>query len=78
LSCLAYPNPTNNQVLLRINANKTLSLWISIRNTMGQLLYNENVNPPQEEFLHSINMKNWSAGMYFIRINNGQETITEK
>lgn len=77
LSCFLFPNPTSNQVYLRINTGKKLPLFLSLRNALGQVIFKE-ILEPQSQMMHALFMNNWPAGMYVLVITNGLETISEK
>lgn len=77
LDCFVFPNPTNNLLYLRITTGKQLPVFISLRNSLGQVLLNEKLEA-QQYILHSISMKKWAAGNYVLIISNGIETISKK
>lgn len=77
LTCLVFPNPTNNDLHLRISTDKILPVYLSLRNALGQVLFNEKLSVNQY-LMHSISMKKWAVGNYVLLISNGEETISKK
>jgi hypothetical protein len=77
LTCFIFPNPTKSILNLRISTNKKLPIYISLRNTLGQVLLNEKI-AAQPYITHSISMNKWAAGAYALIITNGEETISKK
>jgi hypothetical protein len=77
LSCLVFPNPTNNLLYLHISTDKKLPIYISLRNALGQVLLNVKLDA-QQFISHTISMKKWSAGTYALIISNGDKTISKK
>jgi hypothetical protein len=65
-----YPNPTNNELNINLNNNKTEIGEILIYNVQGILVAQENIQlkPVQNKFI--INTKNLSAGVYFVNVNS--------
>ncbi len=67
-----YPNPVTN--LLNIQASEIIKK-IQVINSIGQVvLTNDNVNMET----HSIDMRNMTQGVYFIRISTSETTIIKK
>jgi len=65
-----YPNPTNGLVM--INANSMTN--ISVFNTIGQLVYNQDVNSDSV----NLDLSGLESGMYSIRIVTEKGIITER
>ncbi len=61
-----YPNPTTG--IINIDSEKNLK--IEVLNLLGEIII--------ESYDKEINISNQSAGVYFIRITKGEETITRK
>lgn len=69
-----YPNPAKNSVT--INWNKSDLVSVRIYDALGKLMYfskNINISEPT-----TINVSNYSTGLYFVRINNLQGSVTKK
>jgi hypothetical protein len=67
---LSFPNPANE--MLRFNPDVALPFAISIRNSMGQTVFENNIF--KENFL---DVRNFSAGMYFLKIKNRHLSISQ-
>ena len=70
-SVLVYPNPVSDQLKVKLSAAFE---QIEITNLLGQVVYTTNVN--NQEF--SIDMGNYHAGIYFIRLSGKQGVATKK
>jgi hypothetical protein len=77
LSSQVFPNPTGNQLNLRIQSPKLLPLSISLNNSLGQLLLHKEFEPAHQ-LLYTIIMDQWSAGIYVLQISNKEESIVHK
>nr|WP_321230699.1 T9SS type A sorting domain-containing protein [uncultured Psychroserpens sp.] len=69
-----YPNPAKNNVT--INWNKSDLVSVRIYDALGKLMYfskNINISEPT-----TIDVSNYSTGLYFVRINNLQGSVTKK
>lgn len=56
-----YPNPTKNQLFIVNKENQ--ELYISLSNTLGQEVYNANINEN-----HSINTQYFNKGIYILKV----------
>ena len=66
-----YPNPANDILNIELGDKYNFGCKISVSNMNGVIVY-ENILSPHLK-LYSINIKNLSAGMYFIRITDKTE-----
>ncbi|MFD2916348.1 T9SS type A sorting domain-containing protein [Psychroserpens luteus] len=69
-----YPNPAKNNVT--INWNKSDLVSVRIYDALGKLMYftkNINISEPT-----TIDVSNYSTGLYFVKINNLQGSVTKK
>ena len=66
-----YPNPTNNNFWLSINAEKISICSAKLFNPYGQIIYSlfENKQLVTGENIELINLENMQAGIYFLEIN---------
>ena len=69
-----YPNPVSGDELNLKITNSTLTSNVVIYDKSGQIL--ENIKSDNDHLI--INTSSLKAGLYFIKISNGQETIIEK
>ena len=73
-----YPNPSRNQMNIEfINPAKPIN--ISITTTNGQKVYSKTIrNLPANIKVENINLSGFSKGIYFVQIQNGNNTETKK
>ena len=74
---LLYPNPSNGQFRLQLNGYENSDLNIMIANTMGQVVYNTNINVNSAIMVQDINLSDAAAGTYIVRLTNGTETSVQ-
>ena len=67
---MIYPNPTKNN--LTVNAEAMTR--ITITNTLGQVVYDNNVNSDNEV----VDMSQFDAGIYMVRITTENGSIVRK
>ena len=74
----AYPSPFTTQVFLDYNAPMEQEIQLEIRNLNGAIILanNQIVNAGNNSF--EFDLSNQTAGIYFIRLWNGQEWISQK
>lgn len=63
-----YPNPTADNVILTIGGDATT---VSVYNVMGKLVSTQSVSYGA----NTVNMSSMPAGVYFLRITNGNEAV---
>ena len=63
-----YPNPTSDNVILTIGGDATT---VSVYNVMGTLVSTQSVSYGA----NTVNMSSMPAGVYFLRITNGNEAV---
>lgn len=73
-----YPNPTNNELNLNLNYNKTEIGEILIYNTQGILVANENIQLKTGQNKFTVNTTTWSAGIYFVSITSSNVFKVQK
>lgn len=67
----AYPNPTNNDIKLDIENDKSGNLSFQLYDMNGQLLLNKKIKGNET----TIGMSNLAPAPYFIKVNKGSEEI---
>ena len=72
-----YPNPSNGNVLLNIQAKERVLFSIELHNSLGQEIRNIYKSEELEKQL-SIPIDNLSDGMFFIVVTIGEKTQTKK
>jgi hypothetical protein len=76
-----YPNPAESadQVVLEIEVPFNGEAQMSVTNALGQVVMpNQQLNLFSGKNLEHIDIRNLSAGMYFINIENGNNVISHK
>lgn len=74
LKASIYPNPTNNNVTVELNSNFNLNnTRITILNSIGEVLVNQNATG----YINTINLSNFSQGVYFIKITSNEGNYTQ-
>ena len=79
LNLAAYPNPTNDQAILSLNLSTSASVSIWLYNTAGICLKSwqfNNEQPGNGELI--LDLKEIQAGIYFCKIQVGNEMVTKK
>ncbi|MBC8173924.1 MAG: T9SS type A sorting domain-containing protein [Chitinophagales bacterium] len=72
---LLFPNPNNGTFQLQLNGYKNKSAEIVISNSVGQIVYQNNVSVPDAIYMHEISIQEAATGIYQVRVITG-ETIT--
>jgi len=66
----AYPNPTADIINIELNMPKVLfeTVKIEIVDVTGQVLYLYGCMDCIDKSVHTVNVKNWAAGLYYVRV----------
>src|SRR6185437_13339695 len=64
-----YPNPSNGIMTLKGDLKNQVAVSIEIINTIGQVVYTEQVSAPGTELNHTIDLGNIPSGIYMLHIN---------
>jgi hypothetical protein len=73
------PNPVKNNYQLVVRSRMAQALYINVTDVTGRLLYNETRNIQAGYNSFTVNMSNWSAGIYMLQLTAASgEKITEK
>lgn len=76
-----YPNPFNGTTVIRYYLNDSKELRFQIYNTLGQIVYSENLsskNTGNNEIVLNTNKLNLSSGVYFYSINGDDQKQIKK
>ena len=76
-SMVVYPNPTNNVVNARING-VTGESTINVVNIAGQIVARDNVVLDGTEYIYRREVRNLTPGVYFIRVEGENVTLSKK
>jgi len=66
-NAMIYPNPNNGQFTLRVQADKSYKLDVEIFNSLGELVYTDNITT-ETYSQYKINLQQFSRGVYSIRL----------
>jgi len=69
-----YPNPSSNGIFTLSLDNEHTKIKLEVYNMFGQNIYNEEVINSKN---HSINLNNFSKGIYLVKIKNNDEVINK-
>jgi len=81
LSSNVYPNPTgmNDEVMVEVEVPFEAQVQITISNTLGQMVMPaQQMNVFSGKNIELLNVRDLSAGMYFVNIETGNQVITHK
>ncbi|PLX19874.1 MAG: hypothetical protein C0599_10265 [Salinivirgaceae bacterium] len=72
-----YPNPTHNKITVSINIEDTGDYMLKVLNVSGKLIHEEGFNGLKGELktMEIESFKDLNAGMYFIQIMHGNQTV---
>ena len=74
-----YPNPATTEATLSYSLTKeSTSMNIRIVDAQGKEMLNEMVSNPTMEGTYNINLNNYSAGVYFVKVQAGDYIQTKK
>ena len=68
-----FPNPAEDNFMVSINA-ELINVQVEIFNVFGEKVYSAQLKSLQE----TINAKQFSSGIYFVKVSNGQNQYTKK
>ncbi len=75
-----FPNPTNDNIFVNINLERSTSIQLDIFNAFGQLektILSSTIQP-KGFFQQKINVQAFSPGTYFVKMKKGEEIIVRK
>ena len=71
-----YPNPNNGIFNIKINSKESKDINISVINQIGMNVYNKNINSKESDF--SIDLSNFTSGIYFVTIKGNNVNTYKK
>jgi hypothetical protein len=71
-----FPNPTNNQLNINLNANEPLNGVLSISNQLGQTVFSQSLQNQSAEVL--FDTQHLPKGIYFVQFINKKQLISKK
>lgn len=72
-----YPNPTSKEINARIFINEINNIKAELFSALGELVY-ERYLPNTTSLTLPIDVSGLSAGVYFLRVNNGKNYVTTR
>lgn len=75
---ISFFNHSNGNVEIISKGLDKGKYTLNIFNSLGQTVYNKTIAISDVNFKESINISNYSNGIYFIQMSNGTDTYTEK
>ena len=74
-----YPNPATSEATISYTLEKEASsMVIRVMDAQGKEMMNETITNPEVSGIYNINLNNYSAGIYFVRIQAGNYTDAKK
>jgi len=74
----AYPNPANDVLNINYLSNKAGQIEISLTNSTGQKVFNQDYQVSEGNFLQTLNTSNFGTGVYFLTVRSNTATTTKK
>ena len=71
------PNPTSGNVIVRFNTSYSNMTTITVMDVLGKDVYNEVIDATSGN-QKSINLKELTTGLYFVKITNGKQQFVQK
>ncbi|RNC87213.1 MAG: T9SS C-terminal target domain-containing protein [Winogradskyella sp.] len=72
-----YPNPNSGDFNLEFNSGSGKDINIDVYDISGKLVYNRSFDPTSR-FNEQISLKNVSSGIYIMKVNDSDKTVTRK
>lgn len=66
-----YPNPSNGNFTVNVNGNDAVNSQITIYNSIGQIVYSEQINSARTQ----IDLSKHTSGIYFCRVESKTKSI---
>jgi PKD repeat protein len=73
-----YPNPSTGLFQVTINGLNTLQSKLSVFSMMGELIYTQTISNTDGSLSANISLPDAELGIYFIKVESGTKTITQK
>ena len=72
-----YPNPSNGEIVLDINGDSE-GFALTVVDVNGKLVYSERIASVNSNLRKAIDLSTLSKGMYFLKLEDGTESIARK
>jgi len=73
-----YPNPTSGEFFVNFQSEEIQNIEIKLINTIGEIIYFENLGKFIGEHTHKFNLSDYSKGIYFLEIETNDGVINKK
>ncbi len=73
-----YPNPNKGFFNYKIDSQTIGNYSVSVMDSYGRAIYNEKIDKQDQLFESTINLENFSDGIYFVVLDNGSKIETVK
>lgn len=73
-----YPNPVHDKIFIESSNISNGKVSVNIYTATGQLIYENIIGISGNQLKTEVNCENWSAGMYYLRILNGDNIYFRK
>ena len=73
-----YPNPATDKLKVLIKANNLSNYQLTIRNSLGQLVFKENYERGNKNRVEEINVSHLPKGVYFLNFWSAKHNISRK
>ena len=77
-TCVVYPNPASEILNIKINGNGNNTVKARLTNSIGRVVKEKEWYSIEKETENNIDLKNLTAGVYLLTIQNGSHSRTEK
>lgn len=77
-SVSVFPNPSNGNVALTVNIPNVSNAEVTVINALGEVVLTKNISELENNNEIKLNMENHVNGMYFIKLNTTEGSITKK
>jgi len=77
-SYVVYPNPNSGEFNIHLQGNNTKDVFVTVYNIVGEIVYQSDFGTEEGNFTKTIRLENQARGIYFVRLNAGSKTLTQK
>jgi hypothetical protein len=78
LNLMIFPNPSSNTFYLKYSVSNPTNILINVIDSKGQNVYSEIITIPESDFTKTIDLRNYSRGIYLVEVINGTERSVQK
>jgi photosystem II stability/assembly factor-like uncharacterized protein len=78
INCSVSPNPCNGKFTIQVQNSANNKIKISVENVTGQKVFENHYIKHNEYFSQSIDLKNNSAGIYIVKVFDGEKSYCKK